>query len=85
MTKYPDYVFAAFTAYYQFQINEIHKDSMEMILNNFSEPVKQSAYYTHLIELYEKIKLTAIGEKAPNFVITNIDGIEIELKDFVIQ
>ena len=82
MKKYPDYVFAVFTAYYQFQINEIHKDSMEMILNNFSEPVKQSAYYTHLIELYEKIKLTAIGEKAPNFVITNNDGIEIELKIF---
>ena len=55
---------------------------METILNNFSIEVKRSAYYEHLVKLYESIKLSAPGEKAPNFKIKNQAGSEIELTDF---
>ena len=82
MTKFPEYTFSAFTAYYQFQINEFTRDTMETILNNFSIEVKRSAYYEHLVKLYESIKLSAPGEKAPNFKIKNQAGSEIELTDF---
>ena len=82
MTNFPEYTFSAFTAYYQFQINEFTRDTMETILNNFSIEVKRSAYYEHLVKLYESIKLSAPGEKAPNFKIKNQAGGEIELTDF---
>ena len=82
MTKFPDYTFSAFTAYYQFQINEFTRDTMETILNNYTEEVKRSAYYEHLKDLYESIKLSAPGEIAPNFKIKNLEGSEIELIDF---
>src|SRR5210317_987158 len=35
MLKYPDYSFAAFTAYYQFQLHNIHIDTLDFIVNNF--------------------------------------------------
>ena len=82
MTSYSDYTFSAFTAYYQFQINEFSRDTMETIMEGFSDPVKESIYYKHLIELYESIKLSAPGEKAPNFRIPDIDGDETQLSDF---
>ena len=82
MTKFPDYTFSAFTAYYQFQINEITRDTMEIILNNYTEEVKRSAYYEHLVKLYESIKLSAPGEKSPNFRVKSLAGSEIELTDF---
>ena len=82
MLKFPDYTFAAFVAYYQFQIHNIHLDTMEYIVDNFSEPVKKSAYYQHLVGLYNTIKRVAISQPAPAFSMPNSTGDTVRLSDF---
>ena len=82
MLKYPDYTFAAFTAYYQFQIFNIELDTMTAIIENFSEPVKKSEYYKHLNVLYETIKRVSISQPAPEFTMADPRGNKISLNDF---
>lgn len=82
MLKYPDYSFAAFTAYYQFQIYNIHSDTLEMIMNRFKEPVKKSIYFEHLKNLYNTIKKVSISQPAPGFSVPDTAGKLVELEDF---
>ena len=82
MANYPNYVFSAFVAYYQFQIFNLDLDTMENIINNFNEPIKQSVYYHHLQALHKTIKHISIGQKAPDFTIKNTVGELINLDDF---
>ena len=82
MTQYPDYTFAAFVAYYQFQINNIPVAQMESILNNFSEEVKASIYYEHLEKLFNTIKRVAIAQPAPQFSMPDNNGDTLQLSDF---
>ena len=83
MLHFPDFAFAAFTAYYQFQIHNIHPDTMEMVVNGFSESVQNSTYFFYLNELYATIKNVAIGQIAPDFVMPDTSGKVFSLNDFV--
>lgn len=82
MLKYPDYSFAAFTAYYQFQLHNIHIDTLDIIVNNFKEPVTKSEYYKHLKEIHANIKRVAISQPAPEFTIPNTTKELVSLKEF---
>ncbi len=82
MLQNPDYAFAAFTAYYQFQIHNIQSDTLEIIMDSFNEPVKKSLYYKHLKNLYKTIKKVAISQPAPNFSVPDTTGKIIKLDDF---
>ena len=82
MLKNPDYAFAAFTAYYQFQIHNIQSDTLDLIMDGFNEPVRKSVYYEHLRSLYITIKKVAISQPAPNFSVPDTAGNIVELDDF---
>ena len=82
MLYYPEYSFSAFTAYYQFQLINIHADTLDHIMNNFSAPVKQTVYYHHLEQIYHTLKRVAISQPAPAFSIPNENGKLVHLKDF---
>lgn len=82
MLKYPGYSFAAFTAYYQFQMFNIQSDTMEIIVNGFKEPVNKSIYFKHLNNLYSTIKRVAISQPAPSFSVPDTSGKLVELDDF---
>ena len=82
MLKYPDYTFSAFTAYYQFQLHTIDTDTLDFIMQQFSEPVKKSIYYKHLDTLYSTIKRVAIAQPAPDFGIPDTNNQIIQLSDF---
>jgi len=82
MLKYPDYSFAAFTAYYQFQIYNIHLDTMDIIMNGFEIPLKKTIYYKHLDKLYNTLKRVAVSQPAPAFSIPDAEGKIIHLSDF---
>lgn len=77
-----DYTFSAFTAYYQFQVFNIHVDTLDLIMKNFKEPVKKSVYYKHLDKLYKTIKKVAISAQAPEFTIPDVNNKPVSLKDF---
>jgi len=77
-----DYTFSAFVAYYQFQINQLSLDSMQLIMNGFSEEVKQSDYFRHVSSLYKKLEATASSKPAPDFTLPNVDGINVSLSEF---
>ncbi len=82
MLKYPDYTFSAFTAYYQFQLHTIDTDSLDFIMQQFSESVKKSIYYKHLDTLYSTIKRVAVAQPAPDFDIPDTNNQIIQLSDF---
>jgi len=82
MLKYPDYSFAAFTAYYQFQLYNIHLDTLDIIVNNFKEHVTKSEYYKHLKKLLPSIKRVAISQPAPEFSIPNTEQKLMSLNEF---
>jgi len=82
MLKYPDYCFSAFTAYYQFQLHNIHIDTMDMIMEGFTETVKKSVYYEHLNNLYARLKKVAIYQPAPTFSLPDTAGSIVKLDDF---
>ena len=82
MLNYPDYCFSAFTAYYQFQIHNIHSDTLDIIMNGFQGQVKKSVYYDHLSNLYNTIRKVAISQPAPGFSIPDTAGNIVELDQF---
>jgi len=82
MLNYPDHVFSAFVAYYQFQIHQIESDVMDRIVQGFSESVKGSEYYDHLFSLYSVIKRVAISQPSPDFALPDVHGDIVHLKDF---
>jgi len=82
MLNYPDYCFSAFTAYYQFQIHNIHSDTLDIIMNGFKGQVKESVYYEHLNNLYNTIREVAISQPAPGFSIPDTAGNIVELDQF---
>lgn len=83
MLNYPDYCFSAFTAYYQFQIHNIHPDTLDMVMNGFPDFIKKSEYYEHLNNLYSRLKRVAISQPAPAFSVPDTAGNIVELKDFM--
>ena len=85
MLNYPGYCFSAFTAYYQFQIHNIHSDTMDMIMDTFTDQVKKSVYYEHLSSLYQTIRKVAISKPAPDFSVPDMDGKLVKLEDFLGQ
>jgi len=82
MLGHPDYAFAAFTAYYQFQVFNISLDTMSLIIENFSEPVKKTIYYQHLAKLYQTLKRVSISQPAPEFSMHDTNGNLVSLSDF---
>ncbi|MEY2949521.1 MAG: hypothetical protein RLZZ248_722 [Bacteroidota bacterium] len=82
MESYPDYVFAVFTAYYQFQLHPYSVEEMEAFLNRFSTYAKASEYYAAILPLVERIKNTAIGVEAPHFEAPDTSGQVQSLSDF---
>ena len=82
MLNYPDYCFSAFTAFYQFQIHNIQNDTLDMIMQGFTDPVRKSVYYEHLNNLYNRLKQVAISQPAPNFSLPDTAGNMIMLDDF---
>ncbi|MEA3478609.1 MAG: TlpA disulfide reductase family protein [Bacteroidota bacterium] len=82
MLNYSDYCFSAFTAYYQFQIHNIHSDTLDMIMESYKEPVLKSTYYEHLNNLYSRLKKVAISQPAPGFSIPDTAGNTVKLDDF---
>ncbi|MCH2045213.1 MAG: AhpC/TSA family protein [Saprospiraceae bacterium] len=81
MLNHKDYAFAAFTAYYQFQIHNIQSDTLQMIMDGFDESVKSSVYYEHLTSLHNAIKNVAIGQTAPALSIPDTSGNLVQLSD----
>ncbi len=81
MLNHPDKIVSVFTAYYQFQIFNISKDTMDIIMNKFSNYSKQSVYYDYLNKLYKKITKISEGKIAPNFSAKTKDGELISLID----
>ena len=77
-----DYTFSAFVAYYQFQVNQISLDSMQLIMNGFSDEVKNSDYYRHVSSLYKKLEATASSKPAPEFTLPDVNGNDVSLSDF---
>lgn len=77
-----DYTFSAFVAYYQFQVNQIPLDSMILIMNGFTEKVKQSDYFRHVSSLYLTLEATATSKPAPDFTLPDVNGENISLSDF---
>ena len=82
MLNYPDYNFAAFVTYYQFQIFNYSLDTMTLIMDGFSETVKKSEYFKYLLPLYNNLKRVSIGQPAPPFQVPNQVGNTISLADF---
>jgi peroxiredoxin len=82
MLNHPDYIFAAFVAYYQFQLHNYSLDTMTMIMNAFSEAVQRSEYYRHLVPLYNNLCRVSIGQPAPEFKLPNQESDTIALTDF---
>ncbi len=82
MLKYPDYSFAAFTAYYQFQIYNINIDTLDIIMNSFSSHIKETVYFKHLDKLYNTLKRVAVSQPAPVFEIPDTEGNMVSLNDF---
>ncbi|MEN8223102.1 MAG: TlpA disulfide reductase family protein [Acidobacteriota bacterium] len=82
ITKYPDFVFSAFTAFYYFQVNTLAPEKMKKIMDNFSEPVKRSVYYEHLKKLYERLLRVAVSKPAPTFTMPDQYGKPHNLKEF---
>ncbi len=82
ITKYPDHVFSAFTAFYYFQIHNLKPEKMESILNSFSDPVKRSVYYFHLNELYKRLIRVAVSKPAPEFNLPDQNGKSHQLNEF---
>ena len=82
MTKYANTTFAAFVAYYQFQLFNYNEKTRTDIMNGFDTNVKQSIYYKHLAKLNTTLNRVAISKKAPNFKIKNTKGKTIELNQF---
>lgn len=82
MEKYNDKAFAAFTAFYQFQVNQYPMDSMKYYLDNFTGDAKSSVYFSHLDTLYRTLKNVAISSPAPAFSMPDVDGKEVNLEDF---
>jgi peroxiredoxin len=74
MLAYPDYCFSAFTAFYQFQIHNIQNDTLDMIMQGFTDPVRKSVYYEHLNNLYNRLKKMAISQPAPTFSLPDTAG-----------
>ena len=83
MLNYPDYCFSAFTAYYQFQIHNIHTDTLDMVMKGFPDSIKKSEYYKHLENLYRRIKRVAISQPAPVFSLPDTAGNIVKLEDFM--
>lgn len=81
MLNRKDYAFAAFTAYYQFQIHNIQADTLQMIMDGFDKSVKESVYYEHLKSLHNAIKNVSIGQTAPAFTIPDTTGNKVQLSD----
>lgn len=81
MLDHPDYVFSAFTAYYQFQLFAIEADTMAMILDRFDVDVKKSEYYRHLESLYQTLGRVAVSRPAPQFSIPDTNGLLVPLAD----
>ena len=82
MLNNPNKIVSVFTAYYQFQIFDIPKDTMDIIINRFSNYSKQSIYFDYLNKLYDKITNIKKGSIAPNFSSKTKDGELISLNDF---
>lgn len=82
MKKHNNTSFGAFTAFYQFQVNNFPLDSIGFYVNNFSPEVKKSVYFKHLDSLYITLKRVAISQKAPNFSIPNTEQKIVNLSDF---
>ncbi|RLD78386.1 MAG: hypothetical protein DRJ10_10435 [Bacteroidetes bacterium] len=57
-------------------------DSIQLVIDGFSDEVKKSEYHHYLIDLYEKIKLTDIGQKAPDFKLPSQNGEMVRLSSF---
>jgi thiol-disulfide isomerase/thioredoxin len=83
MIEENDFDFAAFTAYYQFQINNISLDSMRMILDGFTPAVKAGDYFRHAENIFSTIENVSYGKEAPEVVLPSIVlGDTLALSDF---
>ena len=82
MLNYPQYNYSAMVAYYQFQYHNISTDTLQYIIDSFSDCVKKSVYFNHLVKLHNSIKRVAILQPAPDFSLPDIDGNIIELSSF---
>lgn len=81
-SKYPDYVFGAFTAFYWMQFTEVGIDTITQTMENFTPEVKKSEYYKQAKTIYESIKRVSISQEAPDFSIPDIDANLTQLSDF---
>jgi peroxiredoxin len=81
MFNYNDYSFAAFVAFYQFQVFDYPVDSMKMVIDGFTGSARSSVYFQHLRKLYETLLRVGIDQEAPDFEMKNIDGTTVKLSE----
>ena len=83
MLQYPDYCFAVFTAYYQFQIHNFPSDTLDIIVEGFTDQARESVYFEHLEKLYTTIRRVSISQPAPAFTLPDTAGSMISLDQFL--
>lgn len=55
---------------------------LDLVLKGFKDPVKESCYYEHLNNLYQRLNRVAISQPAPGFSIPDTAGFMVKLDDF---
>jgi len=84
VSDHPDNAFAAFTAFYYFQIYTPEMKTIDSLMEEFSPEVKASEYYTALEGLAEELRNVQLGLPAPTFKLPTFEfeGDSLGIEDF---
>jgi len=84
VSDHPDNAFAAFTAFYYFQIYTPEMKTIDSLMEKFSPEVKASEYYTALEGLAEELRNVQLGLPAPTFKLPTLEfeGDSLGVEDF---
>ena len=84
VSDHPDNAFAAFTAFYYFQIYTPPMSVIDSLMEEFSPEVKASEYFTALKGLAEELRQVQIGLPAPTFKLPTLEfeGDSLGVEDF---
>jgi thiol-disulfide isomerase/thioredoxin len=78
---YPSTVFSAFTTYYVLMNNNFEGDTIENLVKKLSGQALESVYMPHIHKVATAVQTTNIGKIAPNFVVADSSGKEIQLSE----
>jgi peroxiredoxin len=79
--KYPNTIFSAFTTYYVLMNNNFEGDTIDKLVGKLTGEALESVYIPHIYKVANAVQSTNIGKIAPNFVVSDSSGKEIQLSD----